>query len=64
MERADYINNKDQFTLNAALIINFEPAIGIIYAPALKRLFYSYGLGNAFEESDNKIKSLNCEKKK
>ena len=58
----DYINNKNQFTLNAALIINLEPVIGIIYAPAMKRLFYSYGFGNAFEESDNKIKSLNCKK--
>jgi len=58
----DYINNKNEFTLNAALIINLEPAIGIIYAPAMKRLFYSYGIGNAFEESDNKIKSLNCKK--
>ena len=60
---SDYINNKDQFTLNAALIINLEPVIGIIYAPALKRLFYSYGFSNAFEKSDNKIKSLNCKKK-
>ena len=58
----DYINNKNQFTLNAALIINFEPVIGIIYAPAMKRLFYSYGFGNAFEESDNIIKTLNCKK--
>ena len=60
---SDYINNKDQFTLNAALIINLEPVIGIIYAPALKRLFYSYGFANAFEKSENKIKSLNCKKK-
>ena len=58
----DYMNNKNQFTLNAALIINFEPVIGIIYAPAMKRLFYSYGFGNAFEESDNKIKTLDCKK--
>ena len=28
----DYINNKNQFTLNAALIINLEPVIVIIYA--------------------------------
>ena len=58
----DYINNKNQFTLNAALIVNLEPVIGIIYAPAMERLFYSYGFGNAFEESDNKMKSLNCKK--
>ena len=29
----------------------------------MKRLFYSYGFANAFEKSDNKIKSLNCKKK-
>ena len=60
---SDYINNKSQFTLNAALILNLEPVIGVIYAPALKRLFYSYGIGKAFEES-NKIKiNLNGKKK-
>ena len=30
----DYINGRDEFTLNAALIINKKPFIGIIYAPA------------------------------
>ena len=58
----DYINNKNKFTINAALIINLEPVIGIIYAPAMKRLFYSYGFKKAFEESDNKINVLNCKK--
>ena len=33
----DYINNRDEFTLNAALILNQKPAIGIITAPAKKR---------------------------
>jgi len=45
----DYINNRDEFTLNAALIINNKPTIGIITAPAKKRIFYSYGLSNSFE---------------
>ncbi len=40
----DYINNRDEFTLNAALIINKKPAIGIITAPAKKRVFYSYAM--------------------
>ena len=34
----DYINNKDEFTINAGLIINNRPEIGIIYAPAKKRM--------------------------
>ena len=37
----DYIKKKDEYTLNAALIIKFKPAIGIVYAPEKKRLFYS-----------------------
>ena len=45
----DYINNKDEFTLNAALIINKKPAIGIITVPAKKRVFYSYGMSNSYE---------------
>ena len=35
----DYINDRDEFTINAGLIINNKPEVGIIYAPAKKRLF-------------------------
>ena len=45
----DYINGRDEFTLNAALIIDKKPAIGIITAPAKKRVFYSYGMSNSYE---------------
>jgi 3'(2'), 5'-bisphosphate nucleotidase len=45
----DYINNLDEFTINAGLIINKQPAAGLIYAPAKKRMFYSYGNDLAFE---------------
>ena len=38
----DYINNRDEFTLNAALILNKKPSIGIITAPAKKRIFYRW----------------------
>jgi 3'(2'), 5'-bisphosphate nucleotidase len=59
----EYINNEDEFTLNASLIIDLEPAIGVIYAPAKKRLFYSYGKGCSFEKfGKNKIQ-LECKKK-
>ncbi len=50
----DYINNLDEFTINAGLILNKIPVAGIIYAPAKKRLFYSYGEGNAYEFSNGK----------
>ena len=45
----DYINNRDEFTLNAALILNKKPAIGVITVPAKKRIFYSYALSNSYE---------------
>ena len=56
----DYINNKDEFTLNAALILGKKPAIGIITAPAKKRIFYSYGLSNSYElVDDNEVSLIN-----
>ena len=54
----DYINNLEEFTINAGLIINNKPAAGLIYAPAKKRMFYSFGKGNAFELCDGKTINL------
>ena len=59
----DYINNRDEFTLNAALILDKKPAIGIITAPAKKRVFYSYGLSNSYELINNQEISLINKKK-
>mgnify|MGYP001396709873 CR=1 FL=1 len=59
----DYINNKDEFTLNAALILNKRPAIGIITAPAKKRVFYSYALSNSYELVGNQEIELINKKK-
>ena len=50
----DYINNLEEFTINAGLILNKQPVAGLIYAPAKKRMFYSYGQGNAYEFTDGK----------
>ena len=60
----DYINNLEEFTINAGLIINNKPAAGLIYAPAKKRMFYSYGDGNAFELSDDKTINLSNKRAK
>ena len=59
----DYINNRDEFTLNAALILDKKPVIGIITAPAKKRVFYSYGLSNSYEVINNQEISLISKKK-
>ena len=53
-----YINGLEEFTINAGLIINNKPIAGLINAPAKKRLFYSYGDGNAFELSNGKTINL------
>ena len=59
----DYINNKDEFTINAALILDKTPSIGIITAPAKKRIFYSYGMSNCFELINDQQISLIDKKK-
>ena len=59
----DYVNDKDEFTINAALIINKIPLAGIIFAPAKNRMFYSYGLNESYEIIDDKKIKLKCEKK-
>ena len=59
----DYINGKDEFTINAALILNKKPVAGIINAPDKNRLFYSFGLSNSFELSNKSKTKLTCKKK-
>ena len=54
----DYINNLEEFTINAGLIINNKPVAGLINAPAKKRMFYSYGEGKAFELCKGKTSNL------
>jgi len=59
----DYINDLDEFTINAGLILNQKPAGGMIYAPAKERLFYSFGPNSAFELTNGNLTELKCNKK-
>ena len=59
----DYINNLDEFTVNAGLILNKKPVAGLINAPGKKRMFFSYGSGMSFELTNNKIEKIDCKKK-
>ena len=59
----DYVNNKDEFTLNVALILEKVPQLGIIYAPAKNRMFYTYENGKSFELIYEKEIRLDCSKK-
>ena len=58
----DYINNKEEFTLNAGLILNRKAVAGLINVPAKNRMFYSYGKNNSFELTRNKKTKLDCKK--
>ena len=58
----DYVNNLEEFTINAGLIIEKKPAAGLIFAPAKNRMFYSYGENLAFELKDGKSIKLNSSK--
>ena len=58
----DYIHNRDEFTLNAGLIINKEALAGIIYAPGKNRMFYSFGNKLSYELKNNKEEIINNKK--
>ena len=58
----EYINDFDEFTINAGLIMNKKPVAGLIYAPAKKRMFYSYGKNLAFELKNGEEKKLGSSK--
>ncbi len=58
----EYIAGKDEYTLNAALVINTIPVLGIVGVPKKNRLFYTYGPGESFLIENGKTKKINCEK--
>ena len=59
----EYIAGGDEYTLNAGLIINNLPALGIIGVPKKNRIFYSFGRDNSLLLEDNQITKLECKKK-
>ena len=59
----EYIAGQDEYTVNAALILNYIPTIGLVGAPKKNRLFYSYGKNNSFMIEKSKIIKLDCKKK-
>ncbi len=59
----EYIAGKDEYTLNAALVIDTIPVIGIVGVPKKKRLFYSYAPGESYRIDSGKLKKNDCKKK-
>ena len=58
----EYIAGKDEYTLNAALVIDKIPSIGLVAAPKKKQLFYSYGKDDSYLIENNSTKKNECKK--
>ena len=59
----EYIAGKDEYTLNAALVINTVPVLGLVGVPKKNRLFYTYGAGESYLIENGKTQKINCKKK-
>ena len=58
----EYIAGKDEYTLNAALIINTVPVLGLVGVPKKNRLFYTYAPGESYMIENSKTKKIICAK--
>ncbi len=58
----EYIAGKDEYTLNAALVINSIPVVGLVGVPKKNRLFYTYSPGESYLIENNNTKKINCKK--
>ena len=58
----EYIAGKDEYTLNAALVINTVPVLGLVGVPKKKRLFFSYSPGESYLIEENVTKKISCQK--
>tara|TARA_B100000941_G_C28439862_1_gene519051 strand:+ start:180 stop:959 length:780 start_codon:yes stop_codon:yes gene_type:complete len=58
----EYIAGKDEYTLNAALVINTLPVLGLVGVPKKNRLFFSYGPGESYLIENNETKKISCQK--
>jgi 3'(2'), 5'-bisphosphate nucleotidase len=59
----EYIAGKEEYTLNAALVVDKVPVIGLVGAPKKNQLFYSYGVNDSYLIENNKKIKNNCSKK-
>ena len=58
----EYIAGKDEYTLNAALIIDKVPVLGLVGVPKKNRLFYTYAPGESYLIENDNVKKINCKK--
>ncbi len=50
----EFVKKTGEFTVNIALIENGFPILGVVYAPAIKRLYYAEAGAGAFADIDGK----------
>ncbi len=58
----EYIAGKDEYTLNAALIVDTVPVLGLVGVPKKNRLFYTYSHGESYLIENGNVKKINCKK--
>ena len=58
----EYIAGKDEYTLNAALVINTVPVVGLVGVPKKNRLFYTYCSGESYLIENGKTQKIYCKK--
>jgi 3'(2'), 5'-bisphosphate nucleotidase len=59
----EFVNKRDEFTLNVALVLNGEPIFGMIYVPVYQELFYAQkGEGCFFVKADDREKLFSTSK--
>jgi len=58
----EYIAGKDEYTLNAALIIDKFPVLGLVGVPKKNRLFYSFSPGESYLIENKITRKIYCTK--
>ncbi|MDC0628625.1 3'(2'),5'-bisphosphate nucleotidase CysQ [Pelagibacteraceae bacterium] len=58
----EYIAGKDEFTLNAALVVDKIPVLGLVGVPKKDRLFFTYSPGESYVIENKITKKINCTK--
>ena len=58
----EYIAGKDEYTLNAALVIDTVPVLGLVGVPKKNRLFYTFGHGESYLIENEITKKICCKK--
>ncbi len=58
----EYIAGKDEYTLNAALVIDTVPVLGLVGVPKKNRLFFSFSPGESYLIENQITRKINCAK--